>query len=288
MATKNGKPPTTHRVEEVTPAKAKQWMKLSKHNRKISKTRVALYRRQIEEKKWGLTGEPIIFNAKGHLVDGQHRLMACIEADTPFLTSVVRGVAAGMQNLMGQGQARSAAQVLQMNGMAYYAEFPAALRALHKVEYAEEHGCWPSPNAHNYMALTNPEILKLSGDESMAKMIATLKKSDARAFLKPVSLFVGVFHHLNSRNEARAKKFLEGLINGSDLEKNSPVLKLRNLLIKAANTTATRRTAPWKVAITLKAWNLWLSGLSTRVLQVRENEEWPKTTKRYQPRRRKA
>ena len=44
------------------------------------------------QNNWSLTGETIKFGTDGLLKDGQHRLYACIRANTPFDTHAIFGI----------------------------------------------------------------------------------------------------------------------------------------------------------------------------------------------------
>jgi hypothetical protein len=64
-----------------------------------------------------LTGEPIILDENDKVLDGQHRLNACLIAKKPFRTLLVRGVRRGSAFLaMGSGEKRRAAHALAIAG----------------------------------------------------------------------------------------------------------------------------------------------------------------------------
>lgn len=83
------------KAEEVllTPNLARQWRERNTNNfRKINKDRVAVYASEIVSGNWKLNGEPIVFDDRGILVNGQHRIEAVIKAETPIRVLVVTGV----------------------------------------------------------------------------------------------------------------------------------------------------------------------------------------------------
>lgn len=45
-------------------------------NRRVNGKRVAQYAKTMKDGEWKLTGQPIIVSEDGHIIDGQHRLMA--------------------------------------------------------------------------------------------------------------------------------------------------------------------------------------------------------------------
>ena len=77
-------------VEKITPELAKKYLANNKINRGLNKNSVAKYATSMQEGRWKLNGEPIQFNCDGTLINGQHRLQACVRADTSFDTLVAR------------------------------------------------------------------------------------------------------------------------------------------------------------------------------------------------------
>ena len=82
-------------------------------NRPISQHRVADYARMMADGEWDLTGDTIKFSREGELVDGQHRLSAVVQANTPVRMVVVRGVQSAAFGSIDVGRRRTAAQFLQ-------------------------------------------------------------------------------------------------------------------------------------------------------------------------------
>lgn len=113
-----------HRGEEkiaveivtITPDIAKAWLDKNIKNRHIAARYIRLFARDMRNHAWMLTGETIKFSWDGYLLDGQTRLTACIESNTPFRSLVVYGVDPRSQDVMDTGKARTGADILeQMN-----------------------------------------------------------------------------------------------------------------------------------------------------------------------------
>ena len=80
-------------VENITPAKAAEYLKHNTDNyRKIKRHIVREYLDDILNGRWELNGESIVFDANGVLKDGQHRLAAIYKSGKTIPTVVVRGV----------------------------------------------------------------------------------------------------------------------------------------------------------------------------------------------------
>lgn len=79
-------------VEIVTPEKASEYLAQNKNNRRINSRHVELLMRDMKAGNWRLTHQGIAFDEYGNLLDGQHRLMACVLSKVPIETLVTRNV----------------------------------------------------------------------------------------------------------------------------------------------------------------------------------------------------
>jgi hypothetical protein len=75
--------PPSSQTMVVTPELAEQWLKANTLNRPVRKSRVKAYARDIQNGRWRFNTQGISFGTDGSLIDGQHRLMAVVEAMTP-------------------------------------------------------------------------------------------------------------------------------------------------------------------------------------------------------------
>ncbi len=82
-------------VQIITPETAKRMYDTSRGNRTIRKSTVDAYARDMKSGNWLLNGESICFDENGVLIDGHHRLLACISSGTAFETLVVNEVPQG-------------------------------------------------------------------------------------------------------------------------------------------------------------------------------------------------
>ena len=75
------------RVFKVTPAHAEKWLEMNTGNRKIRTSHVRHLANQMEQGRWMLSPEPIVFSPK-RLLDGQHRLSAVLMSGCTIEASV--------------------------------------------------------------------------------------------------------------------------------------------------------------------------------------------------------
>lgn len=104
-------------VETITPQMAQVYLTHNTDNRKLRDYTVRFYARQMKQGYWMLNGDAIRFSKDGRLIDGQHRLKACIEADVPFTTLVVRGLDGESQITMDKPVVRTSADTFRFSGI---------------------------------------------------------------------------------------------------------------------------------------------------------------------------
>lgn len=106
------------KVEFWTPAMAKDILAHNQVNRNLRERVHQAYRKDMEDGRWVMTGEPIQISESGALLNGQHRMTAlsnCTHTDGIDLL-VVRGLPDRAQLLMDQGAPRSIADMLKLEG----------------------------------------------------------------------------------------------------------------------------------------------------------------------------
>jgi len=115
---------------------------------------VALYRQQMQAGQWRLSGMPIILSRDGVLLDGLHRLLACVEVSGGFPCFVARGVADAAGHTIDQHRRRTFTDILTFRGVPH-APFQAAL-LLRLIRY--EGADLPSWERQLAMLQANPGI----------------------------------------------------------------------------------------------------------------------------------
>lgn len=104
-------------IVTVTPTLATAWFDKNKINRKLKRGVVDAYARDMIAGNWPLTGDAIRFDVNGDLLDGQHRLKACIQADCSFRTVVFYGVDPDARDFIDIGKSRNIRDIMAMHGM---------------------------------------------------------------------------------------------------------------------------------------------------------------------------
>jgi len=128
-------------VVTITPKMAEEMLGKNVKNRRVSKRTVDAYARDIAAGNWRFTGEAIKLSRDGTMLDGQHRLLACIKAEQPFTTLVVYDLEDGAQDVMDTGRLRTFADALTIRGQAFATRMAATCTLMTRVKHGYSRAC---------------------------------------------------------------------------------------------------------------------------------------------------
>lgn len=269
-------------VKEIDPALAAKWLEKNETNRSIKKTWVAYLAHEMKQGRWQLSGTPIIFSPAGRLIDGQHRLLAVIEAGVTIRNAVVMDAPDSIFHVVDTNQVRSAADILGIRGD----KFPRATAAVANLLYRYENGLM------SFGALRTG----IAGDDGKRKALRTaLSKAEIMAIVdahpgidrsvfatKRVQRLISpslaaTLHYLFAKkDETLADLFFATLESGANLNETDPVHVLREKYLESKLNPVRQLRPSIQMALAIKAWNLMREGKSCRRLIVTANEEFPK------------
>jgi hypothetical protein len=125
-------------VMTITPQLAEEWLAKNKANRHTSQRTIDAYARDMKNGAFVLSNDAVAFDEKGNLLNSQHRLLACIEAQTSFQAIVVEGLPTDSRNIMDSGMKRKLSDVLHFSGHVSVAALSGALSWLNRIKLASE------------------------------------------------------------------------------------------------------------------------------------------------------
>lgn len=250
-------------VETITPSEASALLGHNVHNRNLRSSVVERYMRDMLNGGWIVNGEAIIISDEGVLLNGQHRLTACVRADVPFKTLVVRGVIPSAFETIDQNLPRSHADVLSIGGEVCAHQLSAVLVWIWKWERRQMGKMLkPTVNELNGVLVRYPEV---------RDSIRMTNLPVARRLITPSVL--GAFHFIFAmEGQSESEKFFEMLNAGHNLEEGSPLLALRDRALRFS----TPKPYPEEIAaLVCKAWLAWRAGKKIAVLSWRRGENFP-------------
>lgn len=131
-------------VITITPQLAESILSTSNGNRGFKAAKVNQYARDMSSGKWTANGETIIIDVNGALIDGHHRLSACVKAGIPFETMVVWGAPIDANKTIDMGASRSSHDALSFYGYKNVTSASAIVRILMSLEYGRARSANPS------------------------------------------------------------------------------------------------------------------------------------------------
>lgn len=207
-------------IETVGPDLARKYLLRNKDNRPMRQRWVDRLAKMIESGDWMLTHQGIAFDKDGNLIDGQHRLMAIIQAGKAVTIQVSRNVEPEAYRHVDGGERRTPDDRLKLVSdarvnvvaaalvSAYIRHGPPGVRGLTTIDETE--------NAFLGMADAFEFVAT-----SFTKKLTGITRSDVGA---------AIVTYVN-KHPKEGKQFTTLLLSGEGLTKSSPVLTLREALV---------------------------------------------------------
>ncbi len=262
--TDKDKPARTEKFT-INPELAKKWIALNaKNNRNVNQARVEQYARDMKAGKWKFNGETIKFSVGGALLDGQHRLRACIQAEKSFDTYVMFGLDTEAILTIDGGMPRTMAQMMVMTrGSVYAIAISGALTWLYRYQTDRMLGREVGPTRNECFALLDANPLIEMSVKRIYKIDLTSRS------------VLGFCHYLFARqDQVLADAFFDALKTGEDMKAGDPVFLLRERLISNRISKSKLRMEEI-VALFFKAWQATKLGKPVKVLRWMRDEGFP-------------
>jgi hypothetical protein len=269
-------------IMDISPKLAMDWLStIPDYQRKIDERQVNKLVMAIQRNEWRLNGAAIVFNEKGELIDGQHRLTAIYKSGKTVQSLVVTGVSKDEITFasLGDTKPRRVSDFLHTTNVHVvasvlrYVWFMENKMLSYAVRLTRNHQ--PSPK------FTNPpvaEIVRLA--KKHAEPIAALVEplNEARRLTKGGSWVVFLMYYFETyrpKEEAvKVAEFFARVGDGVDLKADSPILQLRKRCAEQAGNLVI--PVEIKQALILKALNAYLMGQKLeRLTFSAERESFP-------------
>lgn len=250
-------------IEKVTPSQAKAFLARNKSNRPVKQGRVDVWAKEMAAGFWRVTGAPIVFDIEGNVLDGQHRLLACCQANVPFVTAVARGVDSDARLVMDIGASRGPGDVLDLIGVPNARNVASVIRQV---------------IGYDLDALSDPGRVNVSCTRDELVIFARLYPEKLQAAVSygrrltkniglPLAAWATFSFIIDRADPGEAFPWLEGLIDGAGLTKSDPRLALRSWVMHRISNRQ-RPTPPEQIYTAVRAWNAFIGGESLLQLKT--------------------
>lgn len=245
----------------ITPEIAEAFLSFNTNNRKVKKERVALYAQDMKRGQWKFTGDSIrlaTLPTGGYMVvDGQHRLMACISSGTPFEALVITGLDPSVFSVIDRGATRSNGDILGIAGFTNGTTVGAMVRPL----IAYEAGL--NPLVHGALALvTGEDIVRYCQDNREAIVWAKAIGEKAANSIGGIKSAWGMFALIASQARGRklVSEFIDETSKGVGLYEGDPRLAIRSFLLKTGTSTGPTARNYREAGTLVRVFNAYLEG----------------------------
>lgn len=258
------------------PELATAFLNRNERNRPLTESRVYRYAADASGARWKRTGETIKFDWNGNILDGQHRLYACIEADCTFPVSIAYNIDPDAFSAVDRGKSRTIADSLALLGHKNATILAAALARLRRYERGVIH----STNSAQAYVNTDEAINALERHPRMEESARIARRTKIRRPKRvghpaPPSL-MAYLHYLFAQKDAGLTGwFFEKLKTGANLPETCGLYHLRNRMIDDKLSNKERMSNKEKDALFRKAWNAHREGKTVKVLRWSPHENWP-------------
>lgn len=258
------------RVERafVSPEMASEWLTKNVKNRPVSRQHVTRLAQSMARGDWDLNGATIRFASTGRLLDGQHRLMACVESGCTFETLVVYGLAEESFATIDQAnRSRKIADVLSIEAGASMKNAAAALAVLYQVRELKEINPSKFTASSGFTVTVAREMLcKHPG------LIESVQVSNSIQIWRNAQF--ACLHYLFGLVDSDLSNDFADVMRSGSSDIRRPFNMFREGLIRLRATSA-RPNPRDASARAIKAFNAEVSGKRLGILTWRSNEEFP-------------
>jgi hypothetical protein len=216
------------RILMVTPELARKWLsRFNRGNRKIQMNHVAMIKRDIQNENWMVNAQPICFHGdplkaedddEARLLNGQHRLMACIQSELPIEVPIATNIpeeAFATYDIHAKRAIRRPGPRIDDRVLAAAARLQ-----------------WKTDNGIPFTTRMSPSATEIKDTiDRHPGLVDCFPRARKMESLASAGVMTWLIYHVRQEDDALGDEFLNGLETGDLLEKGNPILSLRTAMI---------------------------------------------------------
>jgi hypothetical protein len=266
----------------VTPPLASAWLRLvePRKQRELRPRRVRHFANLINRDEYINDGTPVRFDVAGNLIDGQHRLAACVQANRPIVVDVRRGVATEAVQVLDSPMRRRQADYLRMAG--FDATNPGIFT--NAIVWIVRHDA-DSMNGAGQEYPTTGQLIDYARkhgsdlERDYGYLMPIMRQSTLRRL--SFGAILATYHLIRREQKPESidtlNRFFWEVLTGLELREGSPEALLRIRLERWAQPGATDRPKPaHRIGTWIRAWNARKTGeAKTSIREVTGKDPFP-------------
>jgi hypothetical protein len=251
----------------ITPEVAEKLLKdHNPNNRNIKQANVDSLVSEMVNNRWVMNGEGVIIDYNGNLVDGQHRLTACVFSKRSMTTQITWGVAPSVITTIDTGSKRIAKDCFDINGISNASVIASSIKLIHQFS----DGAYGDKGSSSRV-LSNQQTLDFYWENSEKLQNSAVVANSVYKKCNQIitSSIIASLHYMFAEKDVnKANEFFNKFGTGVGLDENSPIMALRNKLTRAALDKQIRMTQKEKVENVIHAWNKFRKNQTCKTLKV--------------------
>jgi hypothetical protein len=252
-------------------------------NRPLSQRTVNRYAIQMLRGLWKLTHQGIGFAKNGSLKDGQHRLLAIVQAaeegaidgeeilppnpKIKIQMQVTFGLDDNAFEVLDTGLSRTANQILAIAGYTNQIALAASARLLFLYDNYD-YKYWRKTK------VTNHDVLNTVRQTAIDQYLPEATPVAPIGLIIPATA-VGYFVCERAMPSGPIEEFLHGLKTGEDMKADDPRMVLRNYAIRSKGQAKVRRDAYQHLALFIISWNDFVQKKRRNMISWRSSQDFP-------------
>lgn len=238
-------------VVEINPELAEDWLKLNFNNRPVRKAKLNSYVKDVRNGNFFTTNQSIGFFEDGSLADGQHRLLAIVEANVAVKSLVVWGLQKEAAPHIDTGGARTGSDVLTMFRDVEAKDAKALSGACKMLINFYKGNHWANIGSGNDrdggMSSIDNKILLDFYDKNQEKLqestIFVREQGVLTKGLLTKSAQICLHYIFALKDKEQGEKYLVKILHGYDVQQNTVEACVRQFLFDASVSTKTQRVS---------------------------------------------
>lgn len=245
------------RIVDLTPDFARDLLEQNTSNRPLLISAVCRYANDMKNGSWKMNGETIKISSDGRLIDGQHRLHACVMSGCTIKSMITYDLDFDVFDTVDSGKKRTASDVFSVQGEKNTTILAGAARIF--TRYLN--GDIEKPDNK----LTTSDIEKTLRKYPEIRESVTFTANHKTKIISP-SIAAACHFIFSQINKEEADMFMLKFITGAGINVNDQAFLLRSRMIDNA---ASKSKLPQKyiLALIFKSWNAFREGRIIKTLR---------------------
>jgi len=261
----------TQKIEQIviTPEMANEFLEKSEFNgdfrqRKLNTRTIDYYAEAMRAGEWiPFTNDCILIDDEDRIINGQHRLSACVKSGKPFASYIVFNADSSLIHVADKGVPRTIPGDFYINGAKNVSTLSTVIKLLY---CANKYNGYLTISGIKLMYHQAKKVLEAYPDVESIVNLCKSKKYGISGITYAMNAFLATI--INEECQDKAWEFIEKTKTGEELKKRCPILALRNLSSMWARSSYQMPRMEHRLNVYVRAWNLYAQGKQASYLRM--------------------